>query len=132
MKCLMCPYKPWVMCLYTHKTKVSTHRQVKFDCVHWCMKRPGKVVLPQGFHHHLEQVLQLIGLALGPAGIYVFWGWGIAHLLGLPLAAAAAARHLRCVQAVPHSDRVGRGLGPRSGSWSWSRGRGSGVGRTPV
>lgn len=120
----------------SYKTKrEKTHRQVKFDRVNWYVKGPGKLVLPQGLQHHLEQVLQLIGLALWPGGIDVLWGRGIAHLLGLPLAAAAAAaaaataRHLRCIQTVPHSKRVG--LRPQS--WSLScRGRGRDVGRTPV
>lgn len=86
-------------------------------------------MLPEAFYHHLEQVLQLIGLALWPTGIVILWRWGVAHRMGLPLA-AAAARHLRCIHAVPHFNRAGRGLGPRSGSWS--RGRGSGVSWTPV
>ena len=113
-----------------HKV-MNTHRQVEFDCIHWCMEGPGKLVLPQGLHHHLEQKLQLIGLALWPVGTDALRGYGVTRGLGLPLA-AAAARHLRCVQAVPHSVWVEHGLVPRRGSWSWSRGRGSGVGRTPV
>lgn len=93
-----------------------THRQIKFECVYWCMKGPRKLVLPQGLYHHFKQVLQLIGLALRPGQVDILWLWGVGSCL--PLAAAVAARHLRCVHAVPHPDRVGHGLGPRSGSGS--------------
>ena len=94
-------------------------------------------MLPQGLQHHLEQVLQLIGLALGPVGVDERRGHGVegaGGLLaeGLPLAAAAAgARHLRCVQAVSHAGEVvGRERQGRSGVWS--RGRGGGGRGTPV
>lgn len=104
------------------------------------MEWPGKLVFPQGLHHHLEQVLQLVGLALRPVKVDVFRGWGVANCLGLPLAAAAAtaaataaaARHLRCVQAVPHPDWVGHGHGPGPRCRGWSEGRGSAVGSAPV
>lgn len=97
----------------------TTHRQVEFERVHRRVEGPGKLVLPEGLQHHLEQVLQLIGLALGPVGVDVWRRRRVERVLDLPLAAAAAAaRHLCCIQAVPHFHRVGHGLGPLSGSWS--------------
>ena len=130
------------------QTSTDTYGQAELDGVHRQVKRPGKVVLPQGLEHHLQQVLQLVGLPLGSVGVDVLRGErvgpGAAHVhlgWGLPLAAAAAAaaapaaaaRHLGGIQAVPHAGKVACGLGSRSGwrklGWSRSRGRGRGRGR---
>ena len=131
------------------QTSGNTYGQAELHGVHRQVKRPSEVVLPQGLEHHLQQVLQLIGLPLGSVGVDVLRGEGVgpgaAHVhlgWGLPLAAAAAAaaRHLGGIQAVPHAREVACGLGSRSGwrklRWSRSRGRGrgegGGVGGTPV
>lgn len=78
-------------------------------------------MLPKRLHHHLQQVLQLVGLALGPGRVDDFWGGGVEEGRGLgrglPLT-AAAPRHLHCVQAVSHNGGVERGQ--RNGR-GWSR-----------
>ena len=132
---------------YRSRQAPTTYRQAELDSIHRQVKRPSEVVLPQGLEHHLQQVLQLVGLPLGSVGVDVLRGEGVgpgaAHVhlsWGLPLAAAAAAasRHLGSIQAVPHARKVACRLGSRSGWWKlrWSRsrgrGEGGGVGGTPV
>lgn len=109
--------KGFEVCDIILTVEASTHRQVEFDGIHRRMKGPGELVFPQALQHHLEQILQLIGLALWPVEIDVLWGWRVEHFPSLPLA-AATARHLCCIQAVPHFNGVGRGLRPLRGSWS--------------
>lgn len=43
----------------------ATHRQTELDGVDGLVERPGKLVLPQGLHHHILHVLQLVGLPAG-------------------------------------------------------------------
>lgn len=85
------------------------------------MERPSELVLPKRLQHHLQQVLQLVGLALGPGRVSGFWGVGVEEGRGLgrglPLT-AAAPRHLHCVQAVPHTGGVDRG---QRGERGWGR-----------
>lgn len=105
----------------------NTYREVEFDSVYRSLKGPRELVLPQGLEHHLGQVLQLVGLALGPRRVGRLGGRRVdaggvqalgAGAGGLPLAsartcaraaAASGARHLRCFHAVPHASEVWRG-----------------------
>ncbi len=88
------------------------------------MERPSELVLPKSLQHHLQQVLQLVGLALGPGRVINFCGAGAEDARGLgrglPLT-AAAPQHLHCIQAVPHTGGVDRGQRD-----------GRGWGRTPL
>lgn len=43
----------------------ATHRQAELDGVDGLVERPGELVLPQGLHHHVLHVLQLVGLPAG-------------------------------------------------------------------
>lgn len=43
----------------------ATHRQAELDGIDGLVERPGELVLPQGLHHHVLHVLQLVGLPAG-------------------------------------------------------------------
>lgn len=74
----------------------DTHGQVQLDGIYGSLEGPRKLVLPQRLEHHLEQILQLVGLALWPCRVCDVRGRGVEGVrglrlgLGLPLTAAAA------------------------------------------
>lgn len=41
----------------------QTHRQTELDGVDGLVEGPGELMLPQGLHHHVLHVLQLVGLS---------------------------------------------------------------------
>lgn len=55
-------------------SNIPTHRQAQFDGIHRLPEGPCKLMFPQSLHHHLVQVLQLVG---NPS-----WLFGIGHLRG--------------------------------------------------
>lgn len=108
-------FSHWQMCL-------NTHRQVKLDGIYRSLEGPWELVLPQRLEHHLEQILQLVGLPLRPCHIDDLWGRGVSGVrglrLGLPLTAAAPWH--RCgIQTVTHTGWMERG---HQGGWRWMRG----------
>lgn len=56
----------------------GTHGQVQLDRVHGLVEGPGELVFPQGLHHHILHVLQLVGLAAGLGGVGDL-RWGRVH-----------------------------------------------------
>lgn len=55
----------------------STHRQTQFDGIHRLPEGPCKLMFPQSLHHHLVQVLQLVGNPSWLFGIGYLWRWWV-------------------------------------------------------
>lgn len=55
----------------------TRYRETQLDGVDGLTERPSELVLPQGFHHHFVQVLQLVGDPAGLFGVRDLWRRGV-------------------------------------------------------
>lgn len=49
--------------------ETDTYRQIQFNCINRLVERPSKLMLPQGLHHNILHILQLVGLPARFIGI---------------------------------------------------------------
>lgn len=59
----------------------DTYRQIQFNCINRLVERPSKLMLPQGLHHDILHILQLVGLPARFVGISHLWRWRIHRAL---------------------------------------------------